>query len=299
MTMLHKPIRYAKSSVGVRRVTGFAMVALLLGSSVAAGGGPSVSFYINPAAFEMAIGEAGGAGETETFEQMLVPPGTGVPLDDPLSIENLQGVFPAGDFIDDLTFQSNVDGPGMAGPNPRGVSGLFAFAEGFQGIAPNAGVTLNFGVDGLDIICGPPAGSDHIAISMVPTTNFGSGAVDVAVFDKDGHLIGTATGVPGPLDGSGFLGIIVEGGGTVGRVNLYDPASPGGLAFEAVYEVTAYEASPCVADLDGDGNVGITDFLALLAAWGTDPGGPPDFDGDGNVGITDFLELLANWGPCP
>jgi len=24
----------------------------------------------------------------------------------------------------------------------------------------------------------------------------------------------------------------------------------------------------------------------------------PDFDGDGNVGITDFLELLANWGPC-
>ena len=50
---------------------------------------------------------------------------------------------------------------------------------------------------------------------------------------------------------------------------------------------------------DGDANVGIIDFLALLAAWGTDPGGPPDFDGDGNVGITDFLELLANWGLCP
>ena len=25
---------------------------------------------------------------------------------------------------------------------------------------------------------------------------------------------------------------------------------------------------------------------------------PADLDGDGNVGITDFLDLLANWGPC-
>ena len=38
---------------------------------------------------------------------------------------------------------------------------------------------------------------------------------------------------------------------------------------------------------------------ALLAAWGTDPGRPPDFDADGNVGILDLLTLIANWGPCP
>ena len=54
----------------------------------------------------------------------------------------------------------------------------------------------------------------------------------------------------------------------------------------------------CDADLDGDGNVGINDFLDLLAAWGPNPGHPADYDGDGNVGINDFLELLANWGPC-
>ena len=53
------------------------------------------------------------------------------------------------------------------------------------------------------------------------------------------------------------------------------------------------------ADLDGTGDVGILDLLALLAAWGSDPGGPPDFDGDGNVGILDLLALLAVWGPCP
>ncbi|MHC4614638.1 MAG: hypothetical protein ACYTAU_13830, partial [Planctomycetota bacterium] len=55
----------------------------------------------------------------------------------------------------------------------------------------------------------------------------------------------------------------------------------------------------CPWDLDGSGDVGVTDFLALLAAWGSDPGGPPDFDGDGDVGVTDFLLLLAYWGPCP
>ena len=55
----------------------------------------------------------------------------------------------------------------------------------------------------------------------------------------------------------------------------------------------------CPWDLDGGGTVGIKDFLALLAAWGPNPGHPADFDGDGVVGITDFLALLANWGACP
>ncbi|MHC5006375.1 MAG: dockerin type I domain-containing protein, partial [Planctomycetota bacterium] len=54
----------------------------------------------------------------------------------------------------------------------------------------------------------------------------------------------------------------------------------------------------CPADFDGDGQVGITDFLALLAAWGPNPGHVADLDGDGQVGITDFLALLAAWGPC-
>jgi hypothetical protein len=56
---------------------------------------------------------------------------------------------------------------------------------------------------------------------------------------------------------------------------------------------------PCPWDLDGSGDVGVTDFLALLQAWGTDPGGPPDFDGDGDVGTTDFLDLLEHWSACP
>ncbi len=57
------------------------------------------------------------------------------------------------------------------------------------------------------------------------------------------------------------------------------------------------DACEAAGDLDGDGFVGITDFLVLLAAWG--PCGavcPEDLDGDGFVGTTDFLMLLAGWG---
>ena len=55
---------------------------------------------------------------------------------------------------------------------------------------------------------------------------------------------------------------------------------------------------PTLGDLDGDGAVGILDFLGLLAAWGpcADNCCPADLDGDGTVGILDFLLLLGNWG---
>ena len=59
-------------------------------------------------------------------------------------------------------------------------------------------------------------------------------------------------------------------------------------------------AASIPGDLDGDGFVTISDFLALLAAWGPcDAPCPPscsgDLDGDCVVGIADFLTLLANW----
>ncbi len=58
----------------------------------------------------------------------------------------------------------------------------------------------------------------------------------------------------------------------------------------------------CPWDIDGNGTVGASDLLALLAAWGVcdDPADcPADFDNTNNVGTVDLLTLLANWGPCP
>ena len=56
-----------------------------------------------------------------------------------------------------------------------------------------------------------------------------------------------------------------------------------------------FDLDPVFGDVDCDGAVGITDFLALLSAWGPNPGHPADLDGNGVVDITDFLLLLANW----
>ena len=77
-------------------------------------------------------------------------------------------------------------------------------------------------------------------------------------------------------------------------ITPFRPGGPPVLTTSALGPV-----DPCPWDLDGDGIVGITDFLALLAEWGVAANGPPDFDGDGTVGITDFLELLSRWGGCP
>ncbi len=66
-----------------------------------------------------------------------------------------------------------------------------------------------------------------------------------------------------------------------------------------IYNADTFDPWPFPADLDRDLEVGITDFLALLAAWGPCPAPCPpscsgDLDDDCNVGITDFLELLAS-----
>ena len=83
-----------------------------------------------------------------------------------------------------------------------------------------------------------------------------------------------------------------------------DPAATDtGCGVPVIVDMGAYEfqGDPFpvkLGDIDGDGVVGIIDFLALLAAWGpcTKDCCLPDLDLDGVVGIMDFLILLAEWG---
>ena len=91
-----------------------------------------------------------------------------------------------------------------------------------------------------------------------------------------------------------FASSLLVGGffGTVfNQLGAVDPTTSFGIA--------RWFCPVCRADLDGNGSVGITDFLTLLAAWGPCAGCPADLDGDGSVGITDLLALLAAWGACP
>ncbi len=68
----------------------------------------------------------------------------------------------------------------------------------------------------------------------------------------------------------------------------------------AADQLLVVEPGQLGADLDGDGSVGITDLLFLLAVWGPCPDPPDpclgDIDADGLAGITDFLIVLADWG---
>ncbi|MHC4219008.1 MAG: right-handed parallel beta-helix repeat-containing protein [Planctomycetota bacterium] len=82
------------------------------------------------------------------------------------------------------------------------------------------------------------------------------------------------------------------------------PADDTGCGIPVVVDMGAYELpGPPFAvqygDIDGDGVVGITDFLMLLGNWGpcTDPCCLADLDLDGEIGITDFLLVLAGWTP--
>ncbi|MCH8344112.1 MAG: hypothetical protein IH983_08990 [Planctomycetes bacterium] len=86
---------------------------------------------------------------------------------------------------------------------------------------------------------------------------------------------------PGPFDNNYLL-----------CVNVVDDG-------EVIDTTCPSEQEPCPWDLNGSGDVGILDLLALLAAWGPNPGDPADFDGNGTVDIFDLLTLIANWGGCP
>ncbi|MCH8166038.1 MAG: hypothetical protein IH889_10565 [Planctomycetes bacterium] len=111
-------------------------------------------------------------------------------------------------------------------------------------------------------------------------------------YDTDGESGGSPPNCGAPCDALALLEIPVALAAgamtTVTVTHTYGANAPvgGGL--------------PCPWDLNGSGDVGILDLLALLAAWGPCPAPcPPDFDGSGTVDIFDLLTLIANWGACP
>lgn len=112
----------------------------------------------------------------------------------------------------------------------------------------------------------------------------------------DGAVLSEATDHPLEVDPDIALGFIASfGEDACGELYLLTRSS--GI-FKFVDAAGDTGVCSCPWDLDGGGAVDTADLLALLSAWGDDPGGPPDFDADGSVGTTDLLALLAAWGPC-
>ncbi|MHC5114594.1 MAG: hypothetical protein ACYTGP_09225, partial [Planctomycetota bacterium] len=55
----------------------------------------------------------------------------------------------------------------------------------------------------------------------------------------------------------------------------------------------------CPMDIDGSGDVGFSDAVLMIGAWGECPGCPEDLDDSGSVDALDMVLMFANWGPCP
>ena len=159
--------------------------------------------------------------------------------------------------------------------------------------------------DGLaDLIVGAlnadPGGNSRAGESYVVF-----GKADTAPVSLMDVAAGTGGFVINGIDSDDLSGWSVSGAGDVNGDGLTDlivgayGADPGGnTAAGESYMVFSPFGPPCPWDLDGDGNVFITDLLLLLMDFGSCDGSPADFDGDGCVTVLDLLTLLLNFGPC-
>ena len=174
----------------------------------------------------------------------------------------------------------------------------------------------NFGVQFTFICQGLPEGEIVTArADLEYTTERGDDAADLMIrveAPSEGHPVWLLSGNDLGWSGVGTFTAMVETDLLNGVIEPGDPAfsefvitieMTGGQPLAGRFTHSIIEADilgkPCPWDLDFDDEVGITDFLSLLAQWGTDPGGPPDFNSNGIVDLADYMELLANWGPCP
>ncbi len=260
-----------------------------------------VLFFLDEVEFQVALEQAGKV--LKGFEDFPweAAPNDVIGTDDPFDwTTSVPGWIKPGTLLNNVTYQSNLDPSGFPAPNPRGLDGLALFTTRFFGATHN-GLVSNHSLDSLDILSGVPEPANHTAmgLQLVSFDNPpGASSVRVSVYDKEDILIGTSVAISAPANqGGAFLGVLVTGGGTIGRINLYDFNA--NIAFEGLYAIAVYVPAPCPWDLDNNNDVGVGDLLVLLAAWGPNPGHPADFDGNDDVGVSDLLVLLANWGPCP
>lgn len=202
--------------------------------------------------------------------------------------------------------------------------GTFAFAFDLRvGNRPGALSTGDVNADGAIDLVVAHQGDDYISVfigagdgTFAPEVqlDIGPGARSMVLCDLDTN--GTLDIVYTDRHDDEVVWMSGHGDGSFGEPVRYAGADPwelavGRLNADAAPDVVAVSytqnvvlvllnqcGGACLADLDGSLDVGTSDLLALIAAWGACPECAADFDGDGAVGVADLLTLLGAWGPC-
>lgn len=103
-------------------------------------------------------------------------------------------------------------------------------------------------------------------------------------------------------------GVMAGGGavlndGTVVVIGEFAIGTVGGAAEVGQGAVPCWFSAACPGDVDGNGQIGLSDLSTLLSNFGTPSGAGPeqgDLDDDGDVDLQDLAGLLAVFGSaCP
>ncbi len=140
-------------------------------------------------------------------------------------------------------------------------------------------------------------------VSFVETLSFGNQRVLITRVDAAGDFV---WGSPMPFVSSASSSksrlVAALSAGEMAILSWIDGRNDAGDVYaQNVNGDGTLGAGAVAGDLDSDGDVDVSDLLALLGAWGPCPGPCPpacvaDIDGDCAVGVIDLLVLLGNWG---
>ncbi len=172
-------------------------------------------------------------------------------------------------------------------------------------IGPQIALAGNFPADltvaSSDVQGGPAAA--HVQSGF--TLTWGSGNLDADPgFAYPGSDWRLGPGSP-CIDAGDDTAVPADSGDLDGDLDVAEPV-PLDLGSEPRFfgpsvDMGAFERQSSRYDLDDDGQVGVTDLLILLGAWGPCAGSCPpacagDVNGDCDVNVTDLLAILGAWG---
>lgn len=238
------------------------------------------------------------------------------------------------DRLAETTIRVSVSTAGVAGDDASFAPSISAFGDKvvFESDATN--LVANDTLGHRDIFVrdleADPQVTFRISVGLIGEADGPSSAPAISA---DGDFVlfhsDAANMVAGDTNGLTDVFVYEISSGTITRVSInsaQEQAEGGGSSYPAVsadgryvaFESDATNLAPddqggfrdvflrdrgfCLADLDGDGEVGADDLAILLGAWGPVESCPPliapDLDPDCEIEASDLAILLGAWGPC-